>query len=240
MEVGDKVTFTAADGSAPQIVTLDAASKAAGQVSVSFAAPAEGASINVKAVLKDSSGNATPEATDSAKRDTSNFGPVDPTVDPANADKNISIEITSDLEAGGGNAVLSVAELAAGKISVKVKLSADAKAGDTLVIEGTGNDAQTITLSAAQVAAKEVVTDFAKVPANGTKFVATAQLSDLAKNISNKVEDFAVINTDLPGAPKVVIQEDENDNSFVSLTSSPWWWTAPTTAPLWMRLANTA
>ncbi|WP_233260963.1 S-layer family protein [Limnohabitans sp. WS1] len=217
VDVGDKVTFTAADGSAPQIVTLDAASKAAGQVSVSFAAPAEGASINVKAVLKDSSGNATPEATDSAKRDTSNFGPVDPTVDPANADKNISIEITSDLEAGGGNAVLSVAELAAGKISVKVKLSADAKAGDTLVIEGTGNEAQTITLSAAQVAAKEVVADFANVPVNGTKFVATAQLSDLAKNISNKVDDFAVINTALPGAPKVVIQEDENDNAFVSL-----------------------
>ena len=47
------------------------------------------------AVGLDAAGNATPEATDSAKRDTSNFGP-----DSTDASKNIAIEITSDLEAG--------------------------------------------------------------------------------------------------------------------------------------------
>ncbi|PUE05813.1 hypothetical protein B9Z48_21505, partial [Limnohabitans sp. WS1] len=96
-EVGDKVTFTDSATNAQQTVTLDAAAIAAGKVSASFAAPAEGVTFSVKAVLQDGAGNATPEASDSAKRDTSNFGPVDPNVDPANADKNISIEITSDL-----------------------------------------------------------------------------------------------------------------------------------------------
>ncbi|MGV0984163.1 MAG: Ig-like domain-containing protein [Limnohabitans sp.] len=214
VDIGDKVTFTLAEGST-QTVTIDAAAKAANQVTVTVATPAEGQSLIVKAVLKDTAGNATPEATDTAKVDTSNFGPVDPNVDPANANKNITIDITTDAQ-GTGQGVLDVNELASGKINVKVGLSADAKAGDTLVVEGTGNVPQTITLSAAQVAAKEVLVSFANVPANGTNFVASAQLSDLAKNTSAKVTDSATINTNLAGAPGVVIVTDADNNGYIN------------------------
>jgi co-chaperonin GroES (HSP10) len=211
VEVGDKVIFTFADGSQKTVI-LDAAAIAAGKVTVKVSTPAEGQSLFIKAAIQDRAGNATPEATDTAKVDTSNFGPDS---NAANADKNIAIEITSDLEANGGNGVLSVTELVGNKINVKVTLSADAKAGDILIVEGTGNDTQTITLSLDQVVAKAATTTF-NAPANGTKFVTTAQLVDLAQNTSSKVSDNAVINTNQAGAPSVQILEDADKNGYVN------------------------
>jgi hypothetical protein len=211
VEVGDKVIFTLADGSQKTVI-LDAAAIAAGKVTVKVSTPAEGQSLFIKAAIQDRAGNATPEATDTAKVDTSNFGPDS---NAANADKNIAIEITSDLEANGGNGVLSVTELVGNKINVKVTLSADAKAGDTLIVEGTGNDTQSITLSLDQVVAKAAIITF-NAPANGTKFVTTAQLVDLAQNTSNKVSDSAVINTNQAGAPSVQILEDTDKNGYIN------------------------
>jgi VCBS repeat-containing protein len=63
--VGDIVTFTPVGGTAVS-VTLTQAMVTAGRVSTNFATPADGATLDVTAVMRDSAGNATTPAQDTA------------------------------------------------------------------------------------------------------------------------------------------------------------------------------
>ncbi|MDP4734267.1 MAG: Ig-like domain-containing protein, partial [Limnohabitans sp.] len=187
--VGDVVTITdTATGGVVKTITLDPAMIAAGKVTTTFASPGDSATFNVKATLANSAGNVTPEATDTAKLDLSNLGPSPiPGNNPSNKLSAV-IEITSDSNNDG---VLNISEVNnSTTANVKVSLPTDAKAGDTLVITGTGNAAQTVTLSVAQISARSVLTTFT-LPANGSKLDVTATISDTAGNVSNTATDSA-------------------------------------------------
>ncbi len=214
VNVGDVITFTdTATGGAVKTVTLDANMVAAGKATATFTSPGDGNNFNVKANLKNPAGNTTPDANDTAKLDLSNLNP-DPNNNPGNK-ANVGITITTDANNDG---TINVAELAGKtKVDVKITLPTDAKAGDTLIVTGTGNDAQTIVLTSDQITAKSVTTSFT-APANGSKIDVTAQVSDTAGNKSAIATDTATVNTTPAGAPTPVITTDGNSDGFINKT----------------------
>ena len=96
-----------------------------------------------------------------------------------------------------------------------MKLPASAVAGDLLTLNATGSAAQTITLTQAQIDARNVVFEVA-APANGETLVVKAQVTDPAGNKSAEVSDSAVIDTQAPGAPVVEITEDGNNDGWIN------------------------
>ena len=214
VNVGDVITFTdTATGGAVKTVTLDANMVAAGKATATFTSPGDGNNFNVKANLKNPAGNTTPDANDTAKLDLSNLNP-DPNNNPGNK-ANVGITITTDANNDG---TINVTELAGKtKVDVKITLPTDAKAGDTLIVTGTGNDAQTIVLTSDQITAKSVTTSFT-APANGSKIDVTAQVSDTAGNKSAIATDTATVNTTPAGAPTPVITTDGNSDGFINKT----------------------
>ena len=209
--VGDVVTITeTATGGVVKTITLDATMIAAGKVTTTFASPGDANTFTVKATLTNAAGNTTPVANDSARLDLSNLNPVSPSTKQAAV-----IEITTDANNDG---VLNIAEINGGTnatATVKVSLPTDAKAGDTLLITGTGNNAQTITLSTAQISAGNVTTTFT-LPANGSKLDVTAVVSDTAGNVSISATDSATVNTTPVGAPVVTISIDTDNDGFIN------------------------
>ncbi|OYU29618.1 MAG: hypothetical protein CFE39_17760, partial [Comamonadaceae bacterium PBBC2] len=212
--VGDIVTITdTATGGAVKTITLTQAMVDAGKVTTTFTSAGDGSTFTVKANIKDSSGNVVPDATDSAVLDLSNLNP-DPNNNPGNK-LAIKIEITTD---ANNDQVLNSTELNGGSTAnVKVTLPTDAKAGDTLVITGTGNTDQTITLSAAQITAGAVTTSFT-APANNGKLDVSAVLTDKALNTSNTATDTATVNTSSVGVPTITITTDTNNDAVINKT----------------------
>ncbi len=102
-----------------------------------------------------------------------------------------------------------------GQIDVTVTPPKEAVAGDLLVITGTGNTPKEIVLNQADIDAGQVKAAF-DAPANGTEFVATAQVSDAAGNESNIAEDKATLKLNEPGAPVVTIVEDANNDGYIN------------------------
>ncbi|ALK89388.1 Ig-like domain-containing protein [Limnohabitans sp. 63ED37-2] len=209
--VGDTVTFTDTGTGTVKTVTLTQAMKDAGKASTTFTSPGDGATFNVKASLTDGVlGNTGPEATDSAKLDLSNLDPVSPSTK-----QGVGIRITTDTD---DNGILNTTEInGATTASVTVTLPTDAKAGDVLVITGTGNDSKTITLSAAQISAGNLTASFT-LPANGSQLEVSARVADTAGNTSNLATDAATVNTTPVGAPTVEITTDSNNDGFINRT----------------------
>jgi large repetitive protein len=199
VEVGDVITVT--DGTVTKNITIDATAKTNGYVTTTFAKPVEGGFLKVDAYISDAAGNKSDTGTDAAKLDTS-------------ALTGLSITLTTD---SNDDAYINKAELTAAgnKVSAEIKLPLDAAAGDSLVVTGTGNTTQTITLTQAQIDAGKVVVSF-NPPANGVDLQVTAQVSDPAGNKSNIGTDHAVIITDGPGAPTVTLTTDTNNDGYIN------------------------
>ncbi|QDC44384.1 retention module-containing protein [Methylophilus medardicus] len=199
VSIGDIVTVT--DGIVTKNITIDAKAKADGYVTTTFAKPVEGGFLTVNAIISDLAGNKSDKGEDTAKLDTS-------------ALSGLTITLTTD---SNDDAFINKAELTAAgnKVTAEIKLPLDAAAGDSLVVTGTGNATQTITLTQAQIDAGKVVVTF-NPPANGVDLQVTAQVTDPAGNTSNIGTDHAVIATDGPGAPTVTLTTDTDNNGYIN------------------------
>ncbi|MEA3643783.1 MAG: hypothetical protein VBE63_28210, partial [Lamprobacter sp.] len=170
---------------------------------LTFPAPAEGATIKVEATITDPAGNTGLKGNDSAKLDTSDLS----------ADGGVGVSIVNDAD---DNGLLSKAELGSdNKITVEVSIPKNAVAGDKVIITGTGNGDQEVTLTQTQIDTGTIQVEF-NAPNNGTTFETTAKVVDPAGNESNTATDSATISTDLPGAPTVTITEDANNDGFIN------------------------
>ncbi len=212
-KVGDFIsvsTDTQVAGSQPIKIEVTAQNiddlKTAGK-NIKFPAPADGKRINVEATVTDKAGNTSDKGTATALRDTSDLS------------KGIAIEILDDTN---NDDLISKAELdlvntaknlKAG-VQVKVTLPEQVKAGDKLVIKGTGNADKEITLTTQQVKDGFVIETFDT--ANEGKFVATAEVTDDAQNSSGVVKDEKTIKTTAPDAPTVTFVEDTNNDNYIN------------------------
>ena len=212
VSVGDLLTLTASDGST-QTIALTQAMVTAGKASTSFDNPGDGNTFTVKATLQDVAGNTTPEAKDSAKLDLSNLNPVSPS-----SKQGVTISLSTDVNNDG---ILNATEINGSKVNgiptlnVNLTLPSDAKAGDILVVTGTGNNTQTITLTPDHISAGKLSTTLT-APDNGGKIDITAQVGDTAGNKSNIATDSAIVNTTPAGAPTVEITTDTNGDGFIN------------------------
>ncbi|MDI1261439.1 Ig-like domain-containing protein, partial [Aquabacterium sp.] len=197
VNIGDVVKVTS--GGVTNDVTITAQDKANGFVSTSFTPAAEGTTMTVTALIVDTAGNSSAPGTDSARIDTTNY-------------TGLGIAITTD---GNNDGYISKAELTDNTIGVRVTLPAGAAAGDTLSVTGSGNVAQVITLSAAQLSAGFVDLKF-NPTADNTDFVSTASIVDAAGNSAGPVIDAARLQLGVPGAPIVTIGEDSNNDGFIN------------------------
>ena len=187
-------TLVATDGITPQTIVLDADDIAAGNVAVTFAAPAEGAELAISANLTDVAGNVSPDGSDSATLDTVAGAPIVTIDEDANDDGFI-----------GGDEF-------AGAVNVTVTLPDDAVEGDTLTVTD-GITPQTLVLSASDIADGNVTAIFA-APAEGAELTVSASLTDAAGNTSPDGSDSAILDT-VVSAPTVTIAEDANDNGVI-------------------------
>ncbi|WP_416638820.1 Calx-beta domain-containing protein [Pseudomonas sp. OHS18] len=198
--VGSTVTLTITQGSTVTTVTTPVL--AGGTYTVDVPQTLAEGPYSVEAQVTDPAGN-TGSATDNGAIDTlagdTGAAPV--------------VTITEDANNDG---IISKAELN-GPVDVRVGLPAGAVAGDTLVITN-GTTPQTVTLTAAQIAAGFVTTTFAN-PGEGTSITVEATLRDQFGNTSEKGTDTAKVDT-LAGttgaAPVVTITEDANNDGIIS------------------------
>ena len=162
-QVGETLTIT--DGTTPQSHVLTAADITAGHYDTSFAKPGEGATLTVSTTLTDLQGNVSPSASAAAVLDT-----VAPTP---------TIQITTD--SNTDHVISAVEQGAATTDSVRVGLSATAKAGETLSITD-GTSVQSHVLSDADITAHYFDTSFVK-PGEGSTLTVSATLTDLVGNV---------------------------------------------------------
>jgi Ca2+-binding RTX toxin-like protein len=169
-------------------------------VIVSFPEPQEGREIIVTSYIKDLAGNKGKEGQDSAILDTSNLS------------LGLAVEITTD---NNNDGYISKDELQDSNIDVKVTLSPNAAIGDTLTVTGSANTPQIISLTAEHINNGYVYLEF-NAPSDGSNFVTTAQLKDIAGNKSNLATDSAIMLLSAPGKPIVTITEDENNDGYIN------------------------
>ena len=178
-------------------------------LSNAFAKPAEGAEISVSATM------GTNVGTDKAKLDTSAFiDPVNPDpINPVDPTKSgLRVAINSDVNNDGflSNSDLSTADL----VKATISLTSDAAVGDLLTVVITGNTTRTFNLTAAQIAAKEVVITGLTAPANGETITVAATIQDVAGNSSpSTATDSATVDTAKPG---VMITTDTNNDGVIN------------------------
>ncbi|MGH6649448.1 beta strand repeat-containing protein, partial [Aquabacterium sp.] len=161
--------------------------------------PGEGVNLQVTAQIKDVAGNLGATGSDGAKIDTTSYS-------------GLGISITTD---GNNDGYISKAELTDNTIGVRVALPAGAAAGDTLTVTGSGNVAQVVTLTNAQLTAGFVDLKFNPTGDN-TDFVSSASIADAAGNAAGPVSDAARLQLGAPGAPIVTIGEDANNDGFIN------------------------
>ena len=191
-KAGDTLHIT--DGTTPQTHVLSAGDITAGIYDTTVAKPAEGVTLTVTATLSDPAGNVSMPGSDAAKLDTSVLG-------------NLQLSIVTDANNDG---YLNQAELGGSStVQVQVTLPVDAVAGDSLTINATGNAAQTIVLTQAQIDAHGVLLDLL-APANGNQLLVSGQVKDPAGNVSNIATDSATVDT---SAPQLTAQIDPASDS---------------------------
>jgi VCBS repeat-containing protein len=207
--VGDKVTFS--DGTTTKVVTLVQADITAGKVvSTDWALPNEGSTLNVTAVLTDAAGNATPQATDSAKLDTTApNGGVAPTV-----------SITTDADDNG--------KVGTSELNGATTFTVQGDFDNTLVFEGdklvftAGGVTQTVVLTAQNIRDGFATTTFT-APTNGNALTVNVLVQDAAGNQSPVSDnDTATLDTT---TPTLTISHDKTvllagQNSTVTFTFS--------------------
>lgn len=215
--VGDTITVT--DGTTEFKHVLTATDINNKFVTDVFVKPTEGNSINVTAKMTNAAGVNSETATDAAKLDTSAFiEPVNP--DPFNpvdvTKSGLRVTINSDDNNDGylSNYDLFTADV----VKATVALTKDAAVGDVLTVTATGNTPRTITLTAADIVAKQVVLKGLTAPVEGGKIDVTANIQDAAGNKSpSPATDSATVNTAMPG---VLIVNDENNDGYINKAES--------------------
>ncbi len=190
-------TLSLSSGSDTQTVVLSASDIANGSVGTTFPAGADGDTLVVTAILQDLAGNQGPTASDSATHDL--VAPQSPVV--------LITEDTDD------NALIGAAELA-DAIDVSISLPADAVVGDTLSVSDGDTTTQFI-LDANDIAATTVATTFA-AGAHGDVLAVSANLNDVAGNVSPSASDAATLDLQAPALISIVIDEDANNDGLVS------------------------
>jgi VCBS repeat-containing protein len=215
--VGDTITVT--DGTTTSTHVLTATDISNKFVSDTFAFPAEGSTITVTSKMTSAAGVSSANATDTAKLDTSAFvDPITPEpftpTDPTKS--GLRVTINSDENNDG---ILSNADMATPNlVKATIALTADSAVGDVLAVTATGNTTRTITLTAADIAAKQVVLKGLTAPAQGSTITVTATIQDAAANSSpSTATDSAKVDTTIPG---VTIMNDENNDGFINKVES--------------------
>ncbi|MES2940420.1 MAG: hypothetical protein V4864_22260 [Pseudomonadota bacterium] len=200
-------TLTVDDGVTTQVFVLTQQQIGDGQVTTTFAPPAQGAGITVSAHVTDQEDNDGPVGTDFAVRDTA--GPSAPVV-----------VITED---ANDNAVISAPELV-GDVDVSIALPGGAVAGDVLSVTD-GDTLRTFVLTGLQIAAGSVATSFTPPP-QGATITVTAWVTDAQGNDGDSGSDSATrlvaptppatpAPDPLPFFPIVLITEDINNNGVI-------------------------
>jgi len=123
-----------------------------------------------------------------------------------------TVSITTDINNDG--VINAVEQGSATTDAVKITLPGTAVAGDTLTISD-GLTPQTHVLTAADIAAGNYVTTFAK-PAEGGTLNVSATLTDVAGNTSPAGTDSAKLDTTATAAPTVTITTDANNDGFMN------------------------
>ena len=105
------------------------------------------------------------------------------------------------------NGVLNAADLAPNNaINLQIGLPSNATAGDTLTVVDQAGHKVTQIITAANIAAGNVVlTGAFSAPASGTTFTATATLTDPAGNVSKPGAASDLVEYSVPGAPTLVV-----------------------------------
>ncbi|WP_176552658.1 beta strand repeat-containing protein [Testudinibacter sp. TR-2022] len=186
--VGDVITVSGS-GNVDQNFTLTQDQLDKGYIDVAFGtAPVNNTDFKATATIKDTAGNTAGPVEDSAKVLLQASGA--PTV-----------TITEDANNDG---LISKAELD-GEIGVSVTLPAGAKAGDTLLVSDNGTALTPIVLTAVDISKGSVAVTGVKNPGEGNTLTVTAQVKDVAGNLSPEGKDSAVIDTTAPSKPTVDI-----------------------------------
>ena len=194
-------TLEVSDGTDTQSFSLTAADIANGAVETTYAAGVDGDALVVSAVLIDVAGNQGPTSSDSASYDLT--APQPPVV--------VITEDTDD------NALIGAAELV-DAIDVSVSLPADAVAGDTLSVSD-GTATSQFVLDADDIAAMAVNTSFA-AGVHADVLSVSANLQDMAGNVSPSGGDVATLDLQAPQLTSIVIDEDANNDALVSATEA--------------------
>ncbi len=205
-KVGD--TLTVSDGSnTAQKVTITQDMLTNGYVTT-VPAPASGKDLVVTATVTDQSGNTGAPGTANAHIDTTVYGEFSATIATDSKD-------ATGAPVAGGDGFISKAELDAtgGKITVNVTIPTGAEVGDTLVVTGSANTPQTITITQGILTAGSVDVTFNAPPGGNNAFKTSATISDAAGNTKDGTPDSATIQLDAPGTPTVVISTDNQDAS---------------------------
>ena len=190
---GDTLIVT--DGTATQTFVLSSSDITNGSVSTTFSAPAEGATLTVKAYVTDVAGNFGSVAKDSALIDTV-----------------ISAGITLD-SAITPDDVINATE-AGGTVTVTGTVSGDVQDGDTITLTVNGST-YTGTASGGtfsiDVPGSQLFSD------SDLTIDASVTTTDVAGNTTTATtaEGYSV-DTDAPSAPTVTIAEDANDDGFIN------------------------
>jgi hypothetical protein len=193
---GDTLTVSA--GGSTQTIVLTPAQVTATFVDVNFTPPALGVLLSVSATLTDLAGNVSPAGTDHALRPTGGL-PVP------------GVQILEDANNDGR---LSNAELS-GNVDVRVSIPAGAVVGDVINITD-GAIIKTVTLTAGQITAGFVLTDFVP-PGNGITLTVTATWTQtLTATTSAPGSDSVLRDATAPSTPTVVITEDANNDGRIS------------------------
>ncbi|WP_146182852.1 Ig-like domain-containing protein [Limnohabitans sp. Jir72] len=191
VNAGDTVTFS--DGTTTKSVTLTAADLTQGKVtSAGWNLPAEGATLNVTAVLKDPAANATQTAMDAAKLDTTapNGG--------------VAVGLTIDLDAGNDGAI-NFTEIGGTNKSTTTSLTATfdknfVAVGDIITFNDSAtNTSKQVTLDAAAVNAGRVMSSGWSLPTEGGTLNVTAVLKDPYGNATALANDSALVDTQIVG-----------------------------------------
>ena len=189
VNVGDTVTFS--DGTTIKSVTLTAADLTQGKVtSAGWNLPAEGATLNVTAVLKDPAANATQTAMDAAKLDTTapNGGGA--------------VGLTIDLDAGNDGAI-NFTEVGGTNKTTSLTATFDktlVAVGDIIMFNDSAtNTSKQVTLDASAVNAGKVVSSGWILPAEGATLNVTAVLKDPYGNATALAMDSALVDTKIVG-----------------------------------------
>jgi hypothetical protein len=99
---------------------------------------------------------------------------------------------------GNGDDLISAAEVVAGEVDVTVGLPADAKLGDSVIVNG-----EATVLTAEDITAGEIIVKV-DAPAEGETLEVIASIQDAAGNTSTPLSDSAVVDTTAPSAPTLV------------------------------------